>query len=281
MTQHLPLVTRRSALAGAAGLAGAAVAGTALAPAAQAADWTDLVVVTANIGRKNLSQREPGIRAVRYGVTRHGETARPLVGFQEIGEGDPGLEEIDWIRGLFGGRFEMAFNNPQARSRRVPVVVPHPFTIVGRRDSFVHEGRKNVTPPRFINEVLIAHKSDPSLRVAVLNTHYVAGAWNADTSQGSEKWRRDRWNEHYDRHRKRVAAYHARGIPVVWTGDVNRDAMPKVHRKERRVFGRGIDQIGWVPGTDGTSIRLRDARVIDMAVDSHNARVGVFQVRRG
>lgn len=119
------------------------------------------------------------------------------------------------------------------------------------------------------------------MRFVFANTHYVAGAFNG-TADPYEAWRDDMWRRHFRKHRDDVLGYwRARGFPVIWTGDVNRNPMPlMLPNHEKRAFARGIDQIGWVPGTNGTQVRLRWTRVVPMYVDGHDARVAVMQVRR-
>lgn len=275
-------ITRRHAL----GLGGAAVVGTAGALAAtdsaDAADgWQRLVVVTANIGRKNMGQRERAIRDVRHAVTIDGRLTRPLVGWQEIGEGDGSdNQEPRWINQYFGTAYRNIFEQ-EGRARRVPMSIPKAYNIVDRRVTFVHGGKAGVSPHRVITEAVLARADDPQLRFVFANTHYVAGAFNG-VQDPHEAWRDDMWGRHFRSHRDDVLGYwRARGYPVIWTGDVNRNPMPlMLPNYEKRAFRGGIDQIGWVPGTNGTQVRLRWTKVVPMHVDGHDARVAVMQVRR-
>ncbi|GAA2129007.1 hypothetical protein [Streptomyces synnematoformans] len=274
-------ITRRRAL----GLGGAAVAGTAGALAAagraDAADgWKRLVVVTANIGRKNPGQRERAIRDVRHAVTVDGRLTKPLVGWQEIGEGDGDNREPRWINQYFGTAYRNIFEYDDS-AHRVPMSIPRAYDILDRRETFVHGGKAGVSPHRVITEAVLARADDPRLRFVFANTHYVAGAFNGKQDP-YEAWRDDMWRRHFRKHRDGVLGYwRARGFPVIWTGDVNRNPMPLLlPNHEKRAFGRGIDQIGWVPGTNGTQVRLRWTKVVPMYVDGHDARVAVMQVRR-
>lgn len=275
-------ITRRRAL----GLGGATVAGAAGALAsagsADAADgWQRLVVVTANIGRKNMGQRERAIRDVRHAVTIDGRLTKPLVGWQEIGEGDGSDgREPRWINQYFGTAYRNIFEYHDS-AHRVPMSIPKAYDIVDRRVTFVHGGKAGVSPHRVITEALLARADDPQTRFVFANTHYVAGAFNG-TEDPHEAWRDDMWRLHFRKHRDDVLGYwRARGFPVIWTGDVNRNPMPLLlPNHEKRAFARGIDQIGWVPGTNGTQVRLRRTKVVPMYVDGHDARVAVMQVRR-
>lgn len=274
-------ISRRRALAlGGGAVLGAAGAMTAAGEADAATDWTRLVVATANIGRKNLGQREAAIRAVRHAVTINDRLAKPLVGWQEIGEGDDDGVEPRAINKHFGGNYRNIYEYDDV-AHRVPMSIPRDYDIVDRRVTRVHGGKAGVSPHRVITEAVLARADDPQLRFVFVNTHYVAGAWNG-TKDSYEAWRDDMWARHFRAHRDDVIGHwRSRGFPVIWTGDVNRSPMPLLlPNHEKRAFAHGIDQIGWVPGTNGTQIRLRRTKTVPMNVDSHNARVAILQVRR-
>lgn len=274
-------ISRRRALMVTGGVAlGAAGALTATGLAGAAAGGTRLVVVTANIGRKHLDQRQRAIRDVRHAVKSGGRFLKPLVGWQEIGEGDDDGREPRWINEYFGKGYRNVFEKDKA-AHRVPISVPSEFTVVDSRSTPVHKGLGGVTPNRVINQVVLELAADPQLKFVFANTHYVAGAFNGK-QDSHEAWRRRMWQRHFDKHRDEVLEHwRAKGLPVIWTGDVNRSPMPELlPRREKRVFKRGIDQIAWVPGTNGTEISLKGTKTVDMHVDSHNARVAVLQLRR-
>lgn len=279
-------LSRRRALAlgGSAALGTAGIlAGTAAAGAAgtrAAGDWQRLVVVTANIGREHRDKREAAIRAVRHAVKIDGGLAKPLVGWQEIGEGDDDGKEERFIREHFGKSFRNLFVGDKV-AHHVPMSVPDTFNVVDHRVTRAHGGKKNVSPHRVVTETVLALAADPQLRFVFANTHYVAGAFNGKNDPW-ETWRRKMWAKHFRKHRDDVLAHwHGKGFPVIWTGDVNRSPMPRLAGKEKRAFSRGIDQIAWLPGTNGTEIRLNRTDTVPMHVDGHDARVAVMQIRRG
>ena len=280
-----PMSRRRAlVLGGGAALAGGiaiGASGLAGADTETRASWRKIGVVTANIGRKHPSKREAAIRAVRDGVSIDGKRVRPFVGWQEIREGDADAREPGWIDHYFGTAYTNVFNG-KSPAHMVPLSVPKEFDVVDKRTTYCHGGLAHVSPARYITEALVAAKDDPKLRFVFANTHYVAGAFNGKTD-GHEKWRDDAWHKHFVKHRDKVLKYwRDRGFPVIWTGDVNRQSMPLLMPKfEKRAFGKGIDQIGWVPGGNGVEIRLVSTHAIDMAVDDHNARVAVLKIRRG
>ncbi|GLY20933.1 hypothetical protein [Micromonospora sp. NBRC 101691] len=274
-------ISRRRALgiAGGAALAGVAGALSVAAPSGAATAWRNLGVVTANIGRDNLGQREAAIIAVRNALTMEGAADRPLVGWQEIGEGDGDEKEKGWINQHFGPNYQnLHLNNA---GHRVPISAPTAYNVLAQRVTHVHPGKEGVSPNRVISEVLLAAADDPALQFAFVNTHFVAGAYNG-REDPYEDWRRTMWGDHFRILRDTVIEHwRTRGYPVIWTGDVNRDPMPLLYpNKETRAFASGIDQIGWIEGTNGVQIQLRNTKVVPMNVDSHNARVAVLQLRR-
>jgi hypothetical protein len=271
---------RRALVLGGAGVVAAAGAVTAAAGAGAATGWKRLVVVTANIGRKHLDQRERAIRDVRHAVTVGGKLTKPLVGWQEIGEGDDDGREPRWINEHFGKGFRNLFETDKA-AHRVPMSIPTEFNVVDRKVTPVHGGKKGVSPNRVITQAVLESAIDPQLSFVFVNTHYVAGAFNGE-EDSHEAWRDRMWRRHFRSHRDDVLDHwHSRGYPVIWTGDVNRSPMPLLlPQREKRAFSRGIDQIAWVPGTNGTEIRLTGTKSVPMHVDGHHARVAVMRIRR-
>lgn len=264
-------ISRRRVLALGGGLAGGAL--VAGAPSASAAtDWIRLPVVTANIGRENPGAREDAIHDVRFCDTGN----RPLVGWQEIREGDNDNLECSYIEEYFGD----AYANPHLwhdGAYRVPLSVPAPWKIVERGNTFVHGGISGITPPRWINEVVVEHADHPGLQFALINTHYIAGAYNGAQNPNL----RDEWDLHKQRHKERVLAHHQAGRLVIWTADTNNPNYVKATGwdVERQVFTGGIDRINWMPGDGRVQLDLLGTHSVDMRVDGHDARVAVFRIR--
>jgi hypothetical protein len=261
-------LSRRKALV----LGGGAVLG-ALAGAGTAAattEWFRLPVVTANIGRKNLGAREDAIRDVRNAD----DAARPLVGWQEIREGDTG--EPAMIDRYFGDLYQNAFLRHDT-AFRVPISIPKPWRVVDSKATFVHGGIEGVTPPRFVNEVVVRHETHTALEFALVNTHYIANAYNGDQRADL----RDEWDHHKDVHRDRVIAHHNQGRLVIWTADTNNPDYVRAtgQDSEHRVFTGGIDRVNWLPGNGTVQLELRGTKTVDMRVDGHDARVAVFRIR--
>ncbi|HEX2133421.1 MAG TPA: hypothetical protein VHH15_17875 [Actinophytocola sp.] len=263
-------LSRRKALV----LGGGAVLGAAGAPgtASAATDWIRLPVITANIGRKNLGARDDAIHAVRDGDPGH----RPLVGWQEICEGDTG--ERPMIANYFGNLYQNTFLWHD-RSFRVPISVPKPWRVVGSNATRVHGGIPRTTPPRWINEVVVRHERHAGLEFVLINTHYIANAYNGDRRPDL----RDEWDLHKRVHKERVLAQHRKGRLVIWTADTNHPGYRKATgwQAERQVFTGGIDRINWLPGNGDVQLQLRTTRTVPMRVDGHDARVAIFRIRLG
>lgn len=261
-------LSRRKALV----LGGGAVLGTVAGAgtASAATDWIRLPVVTANIGRKNLGAREAAIRDVRNAD----DLARPLVGWQEIREGDSG--EPAMIDRYFGSIYQNRFLRHDT-AFRVPISIPRPWRIVASKATFVHGGIANVTPPRWITEVVVRHETHTALEFAMINTHYIANAYNGDQRTDL----RDEWNKHKGIHKDRVLAHHRQGRLVIWTADTNNPNYVKATGwdAEHRVFFNGIDRINWMRGNGAVQLELRNTKTVDMRVDGHDARVAIFRIR--
>ncbi|MBO0839739.1 MAG: hypothetical protein J2O49_02830 [Sciscionella sp.] len=235
-----------------------------------ATDWIRLPVITANIGRKHLDQRDRAIHDVRYGDAGY----LPLVGWQEIGEGDTG--EPAMIAKHFGSRYQNEFLRSD-KAPREPMSIPKVWKVISARSTFVHHGIAKVTPSRWINEVVVQHAQHTDLRFAMLNTHYIANAYNGDRRHDLQAL----WDKHKRIHKERVLAHHQQGRLVIWTADTNRrDYTTATGRAaERQVFHNGIDRINWLPGTDRVRLELHNTKTVDMHVDEHDAHVAIFQIR--
>lgn len=261
------LILGGGTVAGVLGLAGYAQADAE----PTASPWLRLPIITANIGRKHLGQRERAIRAVRGGDPGH----RPLVGWQEIGEGDSGEKAM--ISKHFGDHYKTPYLR-DGKSFRVPVSIPTHWNVVSRKQTFVHGGISGKTPPRWINEVVLRHVEYTGVEFALINSHYVANAYNGGENAELKK----RWRQHRKRHAQRVNAHHEAGRTVIWTGDVNRPDYDTATGRaaEKKAFAKGIDRINWLPAGKTTEIQLRATRTVDMHVDGHDARVAIFRIRQ-
>lgn len=260
--------SRRTALALGGGVLAGALAGAGTASAAT--PWFRLPVITANIGRTNLGARDAAFDAVRNADG----TNRPLVCFQEISEGDSGEENM--IDHYFGPLYTKAFLRHET-SFRIPICVGRPWVVVSSRTQRAHGGIPGVTPARWFNEVVVRHQDYPAVEFAVLNTHYIANAFNGDQRPDL----RDEWWLMRDIHRARSRAHHDAGRLVIWGADTNRPDFGTASdlSAEQKAFGTGIDRLHWLPGNGSVQITLNTTKTINMNVDGHDARMAVFHVR--
>lgn len=249
---------------------GAVAAATTTLPAHAAGEWVRLPVVTANIGRDNLGAREAAIRDVRNADPG----TRPVVGWQEIREGDDGEPAL--ISQYFGDLYQNAFLHHES-SYRVPISAAAPWNVIASKATFVHRGIENITPPRWINEVVLQHNAHPALVFTLINSHYIFGAYNGPQDPS----RRDEWDLHKKTHRERVMAHHNLGRLVIWTADTNNPNYGNAtgQAAERKAFAGGIDRINWLPGDGTVQIELLSTRIIPMNVDGHDARAAIFRIR--
>jgi len=279
-------ISRRAALGLAGGVALGAAAGVGtVAEAARhkgggqgagqqpkaAGPWVRLAVVTANIGRKHLDQREAAITAVR----QQSDGTPPMVGWQEINEGDTG--EPSMINQHFGDQYtHMFLNDPQ--SPREPISVPRPWVVTGHTSTPVHGTIPDVSPPRWINEVVVQHETMTDLQFVIMNTHYLARAYVGPQRDDLKPY----WNHHHDVHAQRVLERHQnQHLPVIWTADVNRNDYGTATgwQAEGAAFGSGLDRIDWMT-TNKVDIELLNTNIVPMHVDDdHNAKVAIFRIR--
>ena len=146
------------------------------------------------------------------------------------------------------------------------------------RATFVHGGIAGVSPPRWVTEVVVAHESDSRLEFVLVNTHYIAGAFNGNTNPDL----RDKWKAMKAAHKDRVLARHQnQGRLVIWTADTNRPDYTTATgwQAEKRAFPGGIDRINWMPGNGTVQLELLDTETVPMQVDGHDARVAIFRIR--
>ncbi|WP_189038626.1 hypothetical protein [Streptomyces daqingensis] len=83
-----------------------------------------------------------------------------------------------------------------------------------------HKGEAKVTPNRYVNWVLLEHRSSQQ-RFFMVNTHFISGAWSKHPE------RQGRWKKHAGKLRDVVKNLHGRNtkLPIFVVGDFNR------HRK--------------------------------------------------
>ena len=107
-----------------------------------------------------------------------------------------------------------------------------------------HNGLAGVSPNRYITTADIEHKKT-GLRPLMINTHMASGAFNANTKEKGEEWRRAMWNRHFAILQE-MCRDNA-GKIVLLVGDLNRQRGFSFHGLERADHG-SVDHI-WVDAT--------------------------------
>jgi len=242
----------------------------------------EMTYTTANIGRAYDTRAQVAAVFDHIGDVIGARSGPQLIGWQEIGEGDPcgGSCEIEELRDRFATERGWATRRPEGtRPDGSSEVVKVPVTSrdaseISARAVFASPGWTGVSPTRFVTVMDYAERN-----LSVLNTHFIAGAWSCESDVTR---RREYWHRAWNTLRDQVAIEHDRGRNVVVTGDLNRPRAANscnpewdptsLHPEARVVGGAGIDYIFVVPATAWSFILARRA---DAAVDRGSIRLGI------
>ena len=238
-----------------------------------------MTFMTANVGRGTERQSRTSVRELTAFLLNNSFDGPQFIGWQEIGEGDAcGQCEWDEITSRNGPRWDHWRPRPELK---VPVSA---FRETATRASARHasNGVAGISPTRFVTVVYYAERN-----LAVLNTHFIAGAWSC--RHANRRMRRPYWRDAWNTLREVVANQIEAGHNVVVTGDLNRpratgecnpawEPAGDLHGRARIVGGAGIDYIFAVPARgwrwefarngDGDIRRWEEA---DAAVESWQA----------
>ena len=217
-------------------------------------------LVTANIGRKSsIAGVWSDVREIKA------KSPGAIVGWQEIDEADPAPEH-EILKKVWAKSHRFV-----GMRTKVPISIPrNRYRVLEKRVVFAAKGIAHVSPTRWVVETLVQDKRNAAITFVIINVHYPAGAWNADTHERAEEARDEAWNDMFRVHKARVKHWHNKGYTVFWVGDVNRMAMPKVHPDERQVVTRGIDSISFIPCDTGVRVKVLHSGIIELFSD-HNA----------
>ncbi|MGE0784337.1 MAG: hypothetical protein AB7S26_01515 [Sandaracinaceae bacterium] len=244
----------------------------------------DMTFATANIGRSYANRAEMVAALDRVADAIDARAGPRLIGWQEIGEGDPcgtcEIEELEarftspWVtqhpRGTRPGGSELVKVPVSARGVGDPAVV---------RAVFASPGWAGVSPTRFVT---VARYADRNL--SFVNTHFIASAWSCGSNVAQ---RRDYWRQAWSTLKDEVAREHDRGLNVIVTGDLNRprasnDCNPAwdpetLHPDARVIGGAGIDYVFAVPAAGWSFAYTRDGGGaiergdVGLGIDGHRA----------
>ena len=213
------------------------------------------IIVGANVGR-GVSAAVAKRNIVKI---RRAFSTDPAALWQEINEANPGVNEIRFIKTVFGPRYVH-----RADHLREPISVPRTEFEVGRTeitqimDGVAKERPGPASPNRFVVTQFVTPKGCGQ-EIALVNTHF------ANFPPGSGKW-----NECLNGLKDVLARIHEVGITAVWEGDTNAEGrMPKVHPKERRIISTRDDYMGIIPGR--TRVVVQGKGRVNMTIDGHDA----------
>ena len=206
--------------------------------------------VTSNI-RDNPDLPRPKVRAAAAATARLGGIAL----FQEIGERE---DHIDIKKAMGPG---WTWRNDHLA---IPIAVKTRYwQVLEEGFQLMHMGLAGASPNRYISWVVVKRRNrlarmlKKAKSLAIINTHFVSGAWNAK-AKSNKQWRQQRWGEHYMLMRTKILEFIERGISVLFGGDFNRDHVRPFLTDQRWVAQHGIDKIGFIEAPGG----LRLTRVV-------------------
>lgn len=243
----------------------------------EAATKVVMTFVSANIGRNYNHRGKVQSTFERIRKVIGAKKGPKLIGWQEIGEGDPcGNCEYQDLQNTFSTERRWVNKRPKG------VHVPNTSRGAGSpntRAVFASPGWARVSPTRYVTVTYY-----PDRNVSLINTHLIAGAWGCKSETAK---RRDYWHQAWKVLKQQVAREHDRGRNVIVTGDLNRPRSANrcnpawdptsLHRRAQIIGGHSIDYIFAVPAAGKRFALARDKQgnvrrgSIDIGIDSHDA----------
>lgn len=212
--------------------------------------WT-LVPLTANWGR-HVSPAE--FRANVLATLAADD--RAVLGIQELDEADAPDEHAILRAALDPKDKSVGWRTME------PIVVPWTLNIRRRFVTLGCKGLAGYTPTRYIVEAEISNPIWPEVPpVIVMNQHPPINR----PATATRRWRQRAV------HKRRVAYWYRLGYTVVWMGDMNDPAYPRMHRLEQTAVHAGLDYIRWIEHPRGAQVELRGVGTVDLTIDGHNA----------
>lgn len=158
------------------------------------------------------------------------------------------------------------------------------YALVDKGIVRTHKGRALASPARYITWVVLRRTRDAQ-HIAIVNTHYVSGAWNAKRKP-FKTWRKYQWATHYQHHAHVIASLLARGYSVIGGGDFNRLTVNPLHPRLQWITdnGNGLDHLYYVPAALGVRITVHDRWSTTRLYTDHpakTARITLETPRRG
>ncbi len=217
----------------------------------------EMVYTTVNIGREYATKADVQAVIDKVGDVVGSKTGPKFIGWQEISEDDPcgNTCEIDSIHSRFPSANGWTTNRPAGKRPdggtelvKVPITSKGSNDLVARAE-FASPGWSGVSPTRFVTVVRYKDRG-----LAVLNTHFIAGAWSCKSNVAKRK---DYWQAAWKVLKTEVAKEHDLARNVIVTGDLNRPRAQNscnpawdpesLHAQAKIVGGENIDYIFAVP----------------------------------
>ena len=239
-------------------------------------------LVTANFGR--------GVKApeARENFHRlHLKAPGAFIGFQEIDEDNPGVEE--------GTRIISQFVPPHTEladdydfvglltgapwQRATPIAVPATWRVVSRDVKKTSDGVKHGTPHRVVVTARCRSVEKPDFpEVLFLNGHYPLDHSHKHPELNDTL--KERWHDCQKSWVDHVKELHRdTGLTILTTRDSNHGkGMPPLHPDEKQFLDAGlIDRISVIPAEvdspDRVTVEVLERTVIDLTIDKHNAHL--------
>lgn len=198
---------------------------------------TSVAVTTANICGNPL-------RAKRF-VRRRMDRALEIVGVtfgQEIARSNA-WRTNDYST-MWRRRADRVGKYTYGGPREVPISVPKSSNLLGHETIKVHDGKRHVSPARYINTVRLYLGGH---WVAFVNCHPVS---KPRKGVPYSRWRINHWNLYHERLEAEVKGLVDDGYTVVFGGDMNKRSVPSVHPRQRTLISSGLDHLWVVPAVD-------------------------------
>lgn len=211
----------------------------------------NLVPLTANFGR--------GVSAVEFranvlAVLEANDNA--VLGIQELDEADKPNEHAILAASIDPSDTRVGWRTME------PIVVPWMLKVAPQVITFACKGLSGYTPTRHIVEAVVRNPAQRQVpRVVVMNQHPPINR----PATRTRRWRQRRV------HKRRVKFWYDRGITVVWMGDMNDPAYPRMHRHEKTAVHAGLDYIRYVVHPRGAQVEVKATGTVDLTIDGHNA----------
>lgn len=171
-----------------------------------------------------------------------------VIGWQEIGEAAD-HRAIDSV--FASSRFYHLFKHKElaVTVRRVTWTVLEDYYVAA------HGGMAGVSPNRGMTVDKMKQRVTGKL-LAVINTHFVSGAWYGEHSH--QTWRRDHWNIHWAKLKTEIEKLNNEGYTVITLGDFNRHRsdMEKLTPTTFWAAFHGYDHIIVSPASAGTKVQV-------------------------